>query len=110
MLIPSRRPWLLFSYSEIADLLVECAIQERHDLGSRAGVAGAEQTAADTAGNAVLLRPGDRRRIVSVSCHIVEGRIAAHGRTAVGTPHEGNDLCAGAGSVRARRLCHSCPW
>lgn len=55
--IPSRRPWLLFSYPEIADLLVECAIQEGHDLSAGAGVVRAEQAAADAAGDAVLLRP-----------------------------------------------------
>lgn len=67
-------------------------IQERHDLGSRAVVAGTEQTVADTAGNAVLLRPDDRRRVVSVSCHIGEGGIAAYGRAAVGAPQEGDRL------------------
>ena len=38
-------------------LLVTGAVQEGHDLTARAGPVGAEQTAADTAGDAVLLRP-----------------------------------------------------
>lgn len=44
------------------------AIDKDDDLGSRAVVVGAEQ-AADTAGDVVLLRPGDRRRVVSVRGH-----------------------------------------
>ena len=50
-------------------LLVTGAVQEGHDLTARAGLVGAEQTAADTAGDVVLLRPGDRRRVVSVRGH-----------------------------------------
>lgn len=45
------------------------AIDKGGDLGSRAVVVGAEQAAADTAGDVVLLRPGDRRRVVSVRGH-----------------------------------------
>ena len=71
---------------------LHAAIDKGDDLGSRAVVVGAEQAAADTAGDVILLRPGDRRRVVSVSCHIGEGRIAADSGAAVGTPQEGDDL------------------
>lgn len=72
--------------------LLHAAVEERHDLGSRAVVAGAEQTIADTTGNAVLLRPSNRRRIVGVRGHVQEGGITAHGRAAVGAPQEGDRL------------------
>ena len=80
---------------------LHAAIDEGDDLGSRAVVVGAEQAAADTAGDVVLLRPGDCRRVVSVRGHIGEGRIAADSGAAVGTPQEGDDLRAGAGGVGA---------
>ena len=67
-------------------------VEERYDLGSRAGVAGTEQAVADTAGDAVLLSPLDRVRVVSIRRHIAEGRAAADGRAAVGAPQEGDCL------------------
>ena len=90
---PTKRcPFAFLSAIPSYSWLLHRAIEERHDLGSRAIVAGTEQTVADTAGNAVLLRPDDRRRVVSVSCHIGEGGIAAYGRAAVGAPQEGDRL------------------
>ena len=80
------------------------AVQERHDLGSRAVVAGAEQTIADTTGNAVLLRPSNRRRIVGVRGHVQEGGITAHGRAAVGAPQEGDRLRSRAVAVGVEGL------
>ena len=77
------------------------AIEEGDDLGSRAVVVGAEQAAADAAGDAVLLRPLDCRRIVGVGCHIAEGCIAADSRRAGGAIEEGDRLCTSAGSIGA---------
>ena len=73
------------------------AIQEGDDLAAGAVVAGAEQTAADTAGDTVLLSPLDRTCVVSVSRHIAEGRAAADSRAAGGAIQEGHCLGAGAG-------------
>ena len=74
---------------------------ERHDLCAGAVIVGAEQTTADAAGDAVLLRPGDCRRIVGVGCHIAEGCIAADSRRTGCAIEEGHRLCAGAGSIGA---------
>ena len=82
-------------------LLVTGAVQEGHDLAARAGLVGAEQSAADTAGDAVLLRPRDSRGVVSVSRHIGEGSVAAHGRAAGGAIQEGDSLSARAGGIGA---------
>ena len=90
---PTKRcPFAFLSAIPSCSWLLHRAIEERYDLGSRAVVAGTEQAVADTAGDVVLLRPLDRCRIVSVRGHIGEGRIAAHGRAAVGAPQEGDRL------------------
>lgn len=90
---PTKRcPFAFLSAIPSYSWLLHRAIEERHDLGSRAVVAGAEQTIADTTGNAVLLRPSNRRRIVGVRGHVQEGGITAHGRAAVGAPQEGDRL------------------
>lgn len=54
MVILCRRSYCGVSIRLLALIVT---IEERHDLGSRAVVAGAEQSAADAAGDAVLLRP-----------------------------------------------------
>ena len=84
-----------------AALLSHVPPEECHNLAAGAVVAGAEQTTADTAGDAVLLSPLDRAYVVSVSRHIAEGRAAADSRAAGGTVQEGHCLCAGAGCVGA---------
>ena len=84
-----------------AALLSHVPPEECHNLAAGAVVAGAEQTTADTAGDAVLLSPLDRACVVSVSRHIAEGRAAADSRAAGGTVQEGHCLCAGAGCVGA---------
>lgn len=53
-------------------LFLHGAIQEGHNLTSCAVVAGAEQTAADTAGDLVLLCPRNCVCIVSVRRHIAD--------------------------------------
>lgn len=90
---PTKRcPFAFLSAIPSCSWLLHRAIEERYDLGSRAVVAGTEQAVADTTGNAVLLRPSNRRRVVSVRGHVQEGGITAHGRAAVGAPQEGDRL------------------
>ena len=76
------------------------SIQEGHDLRSCAVVAGAEQTAADAAGDLVLLRPCDCISVVGICRHIVERAAAADGGAAGGAVEEGYSLLTGASSVR----------
>ena len=90
---PTKRcPFAFLSAIPSCSWLLHRAIEERYNLGSRAGVAGTEQAVADTAGDAVLLSPLDRVRVVSIRRHIAEGRAAADGRAAVGAPQEGDRL------------------
>ena len=94
--IPSRRPWLLFSYPEIADLLVECAMRKwkRSERGCSCGPEPNRLPPMPPV-MPVLLRPGDCRRIVGVGCHIAEGCIAADSRRTGCAIEEGHRLRAG---------------
>ena len=80
-------------------LLTVVTIEERHDLGSRAVVAGAEQSAADAAGDAVLGGPCHRVGVLGIGRHITELSAAADRGAARRAVQEGHALCAGAGSV-----------
>lgn len=82
-------------------LFLHGAIQEGHNLTSCAVVAGAEQTAADTAGDLVLLCPRNCVCIVSVRRHIAECAAAADIRAACCTIKERYSLLTGAGAIRA---------
>ena len=77
------------------------SIQESHDLRSCAVVAGTEQTAADAAGDLVLLRPCDCISVVGICRHIVERAASADGGAAGGAVEEGYSLFTGAGSIGA---------
>ena len=57
--------------------LLHRAVQERHDLGSRAVVVGAEQAAADAAGDAILGGPCHRVGVIGIGRHITEQQLAA---------------------------------
>ena len=80
---------------------LHAAIDKGNDLCTGAGIVGAEQAAADTAGDAVLLRPCNRCCVVCVSRYVAESGIAADSGAAACAPQEGNDLRTGAGSTGA---------
>ena len=69
-------------------------------MAAGAVVAGAEQTTADTAGDAVLLSPLDRAYVVSVSRHIGKA-VDRAGSRAQRTVQERHTLSTGAGAVDA---------
>ena len=98
MVILCRRSYCGVSIRLLALIVT---IEESNDLSAGAVVVRAEQTAADAAGDTVLLRPLDCRRIVGVGCHIAEGCIAADSRRTGCAIEEGHRLCAGAGSIGA---------
>ena len=62
----------MIPYNPALLLCLAAAVEEGHDLRSCAVVAGAEQAAADTAGDAILLSPRNRVCIVSVRRYIAE--------------------------------------
>ena len=64
--------------AELNMLLTVRPEEERRDLRSRAVVGGAEQPTTDAVGDAVLLDPRHRLRIVSVRRHIAEPGAAVH--------------------------------
>lgn len=70
-------------------------VQECDNLRSGAGIPGAEQAAADTAGHAVLLRPCDCISIIGIRCHITERAAATDCGAAGGSIVNG--LCVGGG-------------
>ena len=76
-------------------------VQECDNLRSGAGIPGAEQAAADTAGHAVLLRPCDCISIIGIRCHITERAAATDCGAAGGSIEECDRLLTGAGGVRA---------
>ena len=81
-------------------LALIATIEERHDLGSRAVVAGAEQSAADAAGDAVLGGPCHRVGVIGIGRHITELSAAADRGAARRAVQEGHDLGTGEGGVR----------
>lgn len=99
-------PRMILSGSFILDcrfalLTLIGTVQECDNLRSGAGIPGAEQAAADTAGHAVLLRPCDCISVVGICRHIVERAASADGGAAGGAVEEGYSLFTGASSVRA---------
>lgn len=96
MVILCRRSYCGVSIRLLALIVT---IEERHDLGSRAVVAGAEQAAADAAGDAVLGGPCHRVGVIGVGRHIAKLGGAADRRAARRAVQEGHALCAGAGDV-----------
>ena len=67
MVILCRRSYCGVSIRLLALIVT---IEERHDLGSRAVVAGAEQSAADAAGDAVLGGPCHRVGVIGIGSNI----------------------------------------
>ena len=98
MVILCRRSYCGVSIRLLALIVT---IEERHDLGSRAVVAGAEQAAADAAGDAVLGGPCHRVGVIGVGRHIAELSAAADRRDARRAVQEGHALRTGAGGVGA---------
>ena len=98
-------PRMILSGSFILDcrfalLTLIGTVQECDNLRSGAGIPGAEQAAADTAGHAVLLRPCDCISIIGIRCHITERAAATDCGAAGGSIEECDRLLTGAGGVR----------
>ena len=76
--------------------------KECHNLAAGAVVAGAEQTTADTAGDAVFQRPCHCVIAIAAGEYVAGNFSCALGSGRTGrTPQEGHCLCAGAGCVGA---------
>ena len=91
----------MIPYNPALLLCLAAAVEEGHDLRSCAVVAGAEQTAADTAGDLVLLCLRNCVCIVSVRRYITECAAAADGWAAGSMIEEGHGLLTSAGSIQA---------
>ena len=89
--------------AELNMLLTVRPEEERRDLRSRAVVGGAEQPTTDAVGDAVLLDPRHRLRIVSVRRHIAEPGAAVHSGAARRAEEERYGLSTGAGGVRTEQ-------
>ena len=85
-----------------AALLSHVPPKECHNLAAGAVVAGAEQTTADTAGDAVFQRPCHCVIAIAAGEYVAGNFSCALGSGRTGrTPQEGHCLCAGAGCVGA---------
>ena len=85
-----------------AALLSHVPPKECHNLAAGAVVAGAEQTTADTAGDAVFQRSSHRVIAVAAGNHVGGNRGCALGSGRTGhPPQESDDLATGAGAVDA---------
>ena len=85
--------WMIW---QLLDLLSHGPPEEGHDLTAGTIVVGAEQSAADAGGDALLRCPCHCVGIIGVGCHIAELGAAADCGAAGGTIEEGHRLRTGA--------------
>lgn len=84
--------------------LLHAAVQEGHDLCSRAVVVGREGRGGRTVGHLLHIAPGHRLGIIAIRRNIREAAGALWLRGANGSPQESHGLGAGAGAAGSKQV------